>query len=216
MYWITALQKLRNWDRNIFGSEGKENRAKQTGKKVYIVGKKSVNVDYVVNNKGRKRKLITVKDLGRKAVRQDDYGRTKRTYKYVKWNSELADLKKQHKSHLPEGSKIISLQGQKCPGRCLLCPKQGMFITQRLMDQHYLAVHHKSSIKFQNLILLRCKCSEVRSRGRDSSTRNAHYHCTICHKPCDYSHQLAKHLVSKHDFEPEDVDNLIQPVSKGK
>ena len=211
---------MKNWDKTILPNAVQSLKSRTspntTTTKKYVVQRKSVEVEDVVSPKGKTRRYITVKDMGRKAKRQDAYGTTKRQYKYVKWDASKANSNELHMSHLRKGSKDVVLRKQKVPGRCLLCPKQGMFVTPRLMEQHYVSVHHKSSRTFENIILLRCKCSEVRSRGSDKSTRNAHFHCTQCHKPCDFANQLAKHMVSKHDYEPEDVMSLLHLASKDK
>ena len=154
---------------------------------------------------------ITVENLGRKANRKDRFGRTPREhYKYVKWVKPANDTRKTHKSFLDENDHRIVIRKQSVPGECILCPKQKFLVRKADSELHYESVHHKSALVFRNIKILRCKCSEVRSRGCDKSTRNAHYHCTFCFHPSDYRHQLAKHLYSKHDVSSAECEELIR------
>ena len=154
---------------------------------------------------------VTVEDLGRKANRKDHFGRTPReNYKYVKWVPPPNDRRVTHKSFLDKDDDTIVIKSQRVPGECILCPKQKFLVRRADSLLHYESVHHKSAVEFRDKRILRCKCSEVRSRGGDLSTRNAHYHCPFCFHPSDYRHQLAKHLYCKHDVSSAECEDLIK------
>ena len=78
------------------------------------------------------------------------------------------------------------------------------------MNRHYNAVHIPNLICIDNTVALQCKCSDVRSRGweKDRSTRNSHYHCTVCHWPRDRIPQLVNHMISRHNTPASSIHHL--------
>ena len=158
-------------------------------------------------NSSTKRKVITVKSLGARNPRKD--GRSKRKYKYVKYATKANTGFELHKSHLRVGDKTIVVNGQTVPGHCILCPKQKYLPTNNDAHTHYERVHHKSRIQINAIIYLKCKCSVLPNRGSDRSTRNTHYHCFGCFKPCDKKSQLAKHCIDKHSYKASTVEHLL-------
>ena len=97
---------------------------------------------------------------------------------------------------------------QKIPGHCVLCPKQFYTNLENMMWKYYQRVHIKCELRCLNRQILFCKCCEIPNRGTDKSTHNSHYHCLMCHKPCDTRWTLGIHLVSKHSFSDNDVSSL--------
>ena len=170
------------------------------GYKLYTFGKRGKNVK-------------SVKDLGKRNYRRD--GKSKRQYAYVRWDATEAIRGRAHITHVNVKYKNIILQ-QKVPGYCMLCPQKAYFTRNQLMENHYSKVHFKDSIVFGKIRLLKCKCSEVPNRGTDDSTRNAHYHCLDCHKPCDKKSQLATHMICKHDYDPDNLADLFEIPKRKK
>ena len=68
---------------------------------------------------------------------------------------------------------------------CILCLKQFYTNVKGNMLRHFCRVHVKRQLKISGTQILFCKCCEVPNRGTDQSSQNSHYHCLICHKPCD-------------------------------
>lgn len=150
---------------------------------------------------------ISVKELGRRARRKDGKSSPSLEYKYRRW-TERSSKKEVHKSHYIKPRSCILPEVQQFPGFCVLCPKQ--FYANELfrLEKHYTSVHLKRAVDFKKIILAVCKCSDVPNRGSDASTRNAHYHCAFCHKPCDGTKPLAKHMLCKHRVNPESVEHI--------
>lgn len=136
----------------------------------------------------------------------------RRRYEFYHWNVNPSLMRnQQHFSIFPEGEKFIVLPHQQIPGMCVLCPNKFFGPTERLMNMHYLSVHHKTKVVIDGCVHLRCKCVEVPDRGKKQKstnkkvTRNAHYHCMQCRKPCDQRRDLATHLICKHDYLLQDL-----------
>ena len=87
---------------------------------------------------------------------------------------------------------------QKIPGFCLLYTNQFHGVKRSIMKYHFICVHLKNAIICNKQKHLLCKCKFVPVRGSDSTNQNAHYHCMICHKPCDKESAYKIHLQSKH------------------
>ena len=75
---------------------------------------------------------------------------------------------------------------------------------------HYKHMHHNCSWVVRGFTLLRCKCSEIKSQGKDKYNRNTHYHCHLCQWPKKDREQLAIHYTSKHSFPFEDIRHLYR------
>ena len=132
-----------------------------------------------------------------------------------KWWEGMSDEKEQyHKSQMPFRSKSKIPKNQDVPGNCLLCPLKKYIKDNWDLKRHYNAVHIANLIVIDQTVALQCKCSDMRSRGwdRDKSTRNSHYHCTVCHWLRDRIQQLVNHMITQHNI---DV-GLISHLNKKK
>ena len=229
---FSALKKLRDWHKTILTPNTTNKTPAQPKKKtlhgyrVYAIGARGMKVKSVKygsrkqstgkqsTGKQSTGKQSTVKDLGARNKRRD--GKQRRGYKYVMWDSSGADTGKKHLSHVGIGFKGKMIREQSTPNYCLLCPRRAFFHNDKDMESHYEKVHLKNTVTLGQLKLLKCKCSEVPNRGSDDSTRNAHYHCNVCHKPCDKKQQLATHLITRHDVQPGTLEHLYPASSKKK
>lgn len=160
------------------------------------------------------KRRISIRNFEKKSSRKDGKGILPKQYKYKKWYPPKNDKRTIHKSFMVDGHMSIVHQDQPVPGDCILCPSQKYLVRQAEADLHYSSVHHKSRIRFRRVIMLRCKCSEQDNRGSDGSTRNAHYHCPICFKPCDFRHQVAKHLSSKHKINSKECTQVMNSIGQ--
>ena len=106
---------------------------------------------------------------------------------------------------------LIFQHPRQIPGMCILCPSKKYLCDNWDRDRHYNGVHIGNLIVIENTTALQCKCSDVRSRGwkKDRCTRNAHYHCMVCHWPRDRKSQLANHMVAKHNISSTAVAHLF-------
>ena len=100
---------------------------------------------------------------------------------------------------------------QDFPSYCIMCPKNRFLKNEARGETHYLAWHHKRLLVVDNWKLLCCKCSEVRSHGRDNSARNQHYHCPLCFRTCKTDDQLGTHMITQH---LEVTENMILHLLK--
>ena len=98
-------------------------------------------------------------------------------------------------------------QQQTYPGWCVMCPKTKFMKNEARAHVHYLAWHHKTLLVVENWKILACKCSEVRSHGRDNSARNKHYHCPLCYHPHKTDDQLGTHMITQHR---EVTENMVR------
>ena len=122
---------------------------------------------------------------------------------------KCTDKKALHFSHFKIGTSKNTLPGrQNIPSHSILCPKQYYSNLESNMIRHFRQVHVKRQLKCCGTHILFCKYCEVPNRGTDSSSRNNHYHCLQCHKPCDNRWTLGVHLVAKHNFSDTDVESL--------
>ena len=123
------------------------------------------------------------------------------TYKW--WEGMKDEKEHYHKSQMAFRSKSKIPKNQDVPGNCLLCPLKKYIKDNWDLKRHYNAVHIANLIVIDQMVALQCKCSDVRSRGwdRDKSTRNSHYHCTVCHWLRDRIPQLVNHMITQHNID---------------
>ena len=129
----------------------------------------------------------------------------------VKWWDGTIDGKEQHhKSQMPFCSKSKIPKDQQVPGNCLLCPLKKYITDNWDLNCHYNTVHIANLIVIDETVALQCKCSDMRSCGwdRDKSTRNSHYHCTVCHWPRDRIPQLVNHMITQHSIDGGHICHL--------
>ena len=130
--------------------------------------------------------------------------------KYKKYEGDTSPKPTLHLSQFKYKTKVMIPQRQQIPGECVLCPQQKLLINDRDKTTHYDAVHISKLIVIGNTTSLYCKCSVIRSRGADQMTRNSHYHCPVCHWPCDTWQQMGQHIYSKHKNIPyTDYSHLL-------
>ena len=118
--------------------------------------------------------------------------------KYKKWEGDVVPKSTPDVSHVPFSSESKIPDTQHMPGNCVLCPLKKYLKDHWDKRRHYNAVHITKLVVVEDVCALKCKCSAVRSRGwaKDHSTRNSHYHCTVCHWPRDRYDQIANHMIT--------------------
>ena len=134
------------------------------------------------------------------------------TYKW--WEGTSDEKEQYHKSQMPFCSKSKIPKNQDVLGNCLLCPLKKYIKDNWDLKHHYNAVHIANLIVIDQTVALQCKCSNMRS-GRwdcDKSTRNSHYHCTVCHWLRDRIQQLVNHMITQHNLDA----GLISHLNKKK
>ena len=132
---------------------------------------------------------------------------------YKKWDGTDEPKDFPHASHLPFGTDPLISKDQQQNDYCILCPRQRELDEYWDVQRHYNSVHALKHLVVQDTVILACKCSDVRSRGwaTDKSTRNRHYHCIICHHPCDNPQQIANHMHKRHEqVSRRDVAHLLK------
>ena len=97
---------------------------------------------------------------------------------YKRWQP-LNPNQQTHISVLDWEDDTIIPDRQEFPSYCIMCPKTKYLKNVRIGRTHYLAWHHRTLLVVKNWKMLSCKCSEVRSHGRDNAARNKHYHCLV-------------------------------------
>ena len=105
----------------------------------------------------------------------------------------------EHASIFPANAEHFVPEAQDIPNWCMLCPRTRVLRDKAFAELHYKRVHHKRLIIIRNDKVLACKCSEIRSHGSDNSTRNQHYHCTICFHAIKSADFLATHMLTQHE-----------------
>lgn len=125
---------------------------------------------------------------------------------YRKWEGKIYSGR--HPTHIPVGSSKVIPKQQKVPGYCILCPMKGVIANKYLLRRHYQHVHVKYGITVEDMNILACKCSQMKSHGSDGFCRNLHFHCHICHWPRTQWEQMFIHYTTQHDFEPDRVAHL--------
>ena len=105
---------------------------------------------------------------------------------------------------------------QPVPGDCVICPQQKYLANNWNKQRHYRSKHQEKLLVVDEVVMLHCKCSAVRSHGwdRDKSTRNAHYHCLICHWPCDKVSQMVNHIHAIHGRDANSLRHLMKKNPK--
>ena len=127
---------------------------------------------------------------------------------YRKWTG--LHYKNRHPSTIPTTCKNVISPLQPCPGYCVICPLQKQIYSAYDLKRHYKHMHHNCSWVVWGYTLLRCKCSEIKSQGKDKYSRNTHYHCHLCQWLKKDREQLAIHYASKHSFPFEDIRHLCR------
>ena len=99
---------------------------------------------------------------------------------------------------------------QQIPGDCILCPTKKYLKDNWDARRHYIPKHQQNLLVMDDIVMLQCKCSMIRSSGwdRDHSTRNAHYHCSVCHWPRDKPSQIRNHIKVIHGRSMQEVQHL--------
>ena len=118
--------------------------------------------------------------------------------KYLKWRGVKG--KGQHLSHEPTSKVLIDYvpRGQKLNEDCILCPQEIHPTSKYDLLSHVRRVHVGHLITIQEMNLLMCRCSDIRSQGRDNSVRNRHWHCVDCWQSCVIPSKLKQHMLAKH------------------
>ena len=146
-----------------------------------------------------------------RSIRRDNvdeqYSTLNITYKW--WEGTRDEKEEYHKSQMAFRSKSKISKDQDVPGNCLLCPLKKYIKDNWDLKCHYNTVHIANLVIGQT-VALQCKCSDVRSRQWDryKSTRNSHYHCTMCHWPRDRIPQLLNHMITQHSIDAGLIRNL--------
>ena len=147
-----------------------------------------------------------------RSIRRDNVDEQCRTLNIMyKWWDGTTDEKEQyHKSQMPFRSKSKIPKDQQVPGNCLLCPLKKYIKDNWDLNCHYNAVHITNLNVIDETVALQCKCSDMRSCGwdHDKSTRNSHYHCTVCHWPRDRIPQLVNHMITQHNIDAGHIRHL--------
>ena len=147
-----------------------------------------------------------------RSVRRDNVDEQCRTLNimYKQWDGTRDEKEHYHKSQMAFHSKSKIPKDQDVPGNCLLYPLKKYIKDNWDLKRHYNAVHIANLIVIDQTVALQCKCSDVRSRGwdRDKSTRNSHYHCTVCHWPRDRIPQLVNHMIMQHNIDAGLISHL--------
>ena len=126
--------------------------------------------------------------------------------KYLKWQGKKG--RGLHASQVKVKTVLIDYvpSNQDVNADCLLCPMEKTLNGKADAIDHYKWVHIAHLLTVKNVNLLRCRCSEIRSRGTDNSVRNRHYHCIECWHPFDTGPKLRIHKLSKHSDKYSDRD----------
>ena len=146
-------------------------------------------------------------------VRRDGIDEQCRALKitYRRWPGTTEPKNKLHKSQVDfTNNNDYVPEAQPCPGDCILCPSKKYLQHHWDLRRHYMSTHQQGLLVMDDVVMLQCKCSDVRSRGwdRDHSTRNTHYHCSICHWPRDKASQIKNHLRTIHGKDKHAVEHL--------
>ena len=130
--------------------------------------------------------------------------------KYRHWTGTTEPKTQLHKSHCRFLDEDYFPNAQRIPGDCVLCPSQKYLKDNWDKRRHYRSTHQESLLVLDDIVMLQCKCSAIRSWGwdRDHSTRNAHYHCSICHWPRDKASQIRNHIRAIHGRSDSSLKHL--------
>ena len=118
--------------------------------------------------------------------------------KYLKWVGKKG--RGLHRSQVSTKKVLIDYvpKAQDVNADCILCPMEKTLDGKADAIDHYKRVHIAHLLTINNTNMLRCRCSEIRSRGSDNSVRNRHYHCIECWHPFDTGAKIRIHMLSKH------------------
>ena len=137
--------------------------------------------------------------------------------KYKRWPGTTEPKDYLHKSHARfMDTETYFLEKQPVPGDCVICPQQKYLANNSDKQRYYCSKHQEKLLVVDEIVMLHCKCSAVRSRGwdRDKSTRNAHYHCPICHWPHDKVSQMVNHIHAIHGRDANSLRHLMKKNPK--
>ena len=127
---------------------------------------------------------------------------------YMRWARRTH--KGKHPSHLVEGATYVFHPNQFIPGYCLLCPMTSLQPTDYRCGHHFRLCHVKHAVIVGRIILLACKCLQVKSQGTDESCRNQHYYCHLCHWPKTSKAALFIHYSTQHELAMEVIGHLVE------
>ena len=138
--------------------------------------------------------------------------------KYRRWTGTTEPKNHLHKSQCRFMNDDYFPNAQPLPGDCVLCPSQKYLKDNWDKRQHYRSTHQESLLVMDDVAMQQCKCSAIRSRGRDRdhSSRNAHYHCSVCHWPRDKPSQIRNHLRVIHGLAESSVKHLKEKERRKK
>ena len=189
-------------------------RGKKSRKRARIMSDDSESEEVtVIRRKDKRKQCKKVKatdQIPKSRRRIPLHQRKLRKYEYCNFTEAGEGQGRKHRTMIKESSTRTLPFSQKIPGYCILCPEQFYHHKKEKMEEHYMKKHYKSSIIIDGLRILQCKCTEGRIRGTDSSTRNTHYHCIGCWKPCDRSEHMALHAIRKHALPPRIFDHILK------
>ena len=172
------------------------------------------------SRKSRKKKKAVFAEPAQRSVRRDHVDEDCRALniKYRRWSGTTEPKDYLHKSQCRflEGDDGYFPERQDIPGDCVLCPQQKYLANHWDKRRHYNTKHQERLIVLDDIVMLQCKCSAVRSRGwdRDRSSRNAHYHCSICHWPRDKRTQIVNHIKTIHGRDANTLRHMLPASSK--
>ena len=168
--------------------------------------------------KPRKKKPPTFQQPLQRTFRRDNVDEECRRLKitYRRWPGTTEPKDHLHKSHCQfnDNEDGYFPTNQRIPGDCVICPMQKYLENNWDKRCHYRTKHQEKLLVLDDVVMLQCKCSAVRSRGwdRDKSSRNAHFHCSICHWPRDKPSQLVNHIHAIHGR----AANTLRHLAKGR
>ena len=122
-----------------------------------------------------------------------------------------------HKSHcqFSDNEDGYFPTNQRIPGDCVICPMQKYLENHWDKRRHYCMKHQEKLLVLDDVVMLQCKCSAIRSRGWDcdKSSRNTHFHCSICHWLHDKPSQLVNHIHAIHGRAANTLCHLVKGKS---
>ena len=110
-----------------------------------------------------------------RTVRRDGVDERCRALKitYRCWPGTTEPKNELHKSHVDFlNHNDYVPETQPCPGDCILCPSQKYLQHDWDLRRHYTLTHQRGLLVMDDVVMLQCKCSDIRSHGwdRDHST----------------------------------------------
>ena len=168
--------------------------------------------------KSRKKKAPTFHQPIQCTFRRDNVDEECRRLKimYRRWPGMMEPKDHLHKSHcqFSDNEDGYFPVNQRIPGDCVICPMQKYLENNWDKRCHYRTKHQEQLFVLDDIVMLQCKCSAVRSCGwdRDKSSRNAHFHCSICHWLRNKPSQLVNHIHAIHGR----AANTLHHLAKGK